>query len=252
MRPSFRARLRAGELLVGTMVTVASPEIAELLAGVGFDWLFIDAEHTPMEIAQIQPLLQAAGDTPCVVRLASGEWTSIGKALDAGAAGVMVAQVNSADQAREIVQLAKYAPQGRRGRGLGRAHRYGIALAEHSVTANETTAVIVQAEHRDAIANIDDIVRVEGIDAVLVGPYDLSSSFGCPGEIARPEVRDAISTVHRACHSAGVPSGIFFPSPVDARFYIAEGFTLIGAGIDVLFLADGAGKLLEQLKPSSP
>src|SRR6478736_8614576 len=100
MRPSFRARLRAGELLVGTMVTVASPEIAELLAGVGFDWLFIDAEHTPMEIAQIQPLLQAAGDTPCVVRLASGEWASIGKALDAGAAGVMVAQVNSADQAR--------------------------------------------------------------------------------------------------------------------------------------------------------
>src|SRR5947209_8614515 len=114
MNPSFRSRLRSGELLVGPMVTLSSPEVAELLAGIGFDWLFIDAEHTPIGPPQIQAMLQAANPTPCIVRLPSTELIPIAKALDVGAAGIIAPQVNSASQAREIVQMAKYAPLGRR------------------------------------------------------------------------------------------------------------------------------------------
>jgi 2-keto-3-deoxy-L-rhamnonate aldolase RhmA len=248
MTPSFRARIRAGELLIAPMMTLGAPEVAELFASLGFDWLFIDAEHTPMEAADIQPLLRAAGQTPCIPRLAAGEATSIGKVLDAGAAGVMVAQVNTADQAREIVALAKYAPQGRRGRGLGRAHGYGVTIAEYSATANDTTAVIVQAEHRDAVRNIGEIVSVEGVDAVLIGPYDLASSYGRPGEVEHPEVRRAIDEIHRACAAARMPIGTVGLSAEAVRPYIDLGFTLIVAGIDVLFLGAGAKGMLDALR----
>lgn len=246
--PSFRTRLRAGEVLVGPMVTLSSPEVAELLAEAGFDWLFFDSEHTPMEPPQIQAMLQAAGTTPCLVRVPSSEPTRIAKALDAGAAGIIVPQVNSAEQARQVVAAARYAPVGSRGRGLARAHRYGFKLQEYSQTANDTVAVIVQAEHRDAVEAIDDIVKVAGLDGVLIGPYDLSSSFGRPGEIDHPEVRGAIARVRSACLAAGMPIGMFGLSAAAVNPYIAEGFTLITAGVDVLLLGSAATTLLAAIK----
>ena len=249
MSTSFRARLRAGELLVGPMVTLSSPEVAELLAGIGFDWLFIDAEHTPIGPPEIQAILQAAGRTPCLVRLPSGENTPISKALDAGAEGIIVPQVNSAEQARQVVESARYAPLGRRGRGLARAHRYGLKLAEYSATANDTVAVVVQAEHRDAVKDIRSIVRVEGVDAVLVGPYDLASSMGRAGEVDHPEVKQAIATVRAACLEASMPVGIFGLNAAAVAPYIDQGFSLIVVGIDVLLLGDAAKTLLTQVKP---
>jgi len=245
---SFRSRLRAGDVLVGPMVTLSSPEVVELLAQVGFDWLFLDSEHTPMEPPQIQAMLQAAGTTPCIVRVPSSEPTRIGKALDAGAAGIIVPQVNSAEQARQVVAAARYAPAGNRGRGLARAHRYGFKLQEYAATANDTVAVIVQAEHRDAVDVIGDIVKVEGIDAVLIGPYDLSSSFGRPGDVEHPEVRDAIDRVRAACVEAGMTVGMFGLSAEAVNPYISKGFTLITAGIDVLLLGNAATALLAAIK----
>jgi 2-keto-3-deoxy-L-rhamnonate aldolase RhmA len=230
------------------MVTLSSPEVAELLAEAGFDWLFLDGEHTPMEPPQIQAMLQAAGQTPCLVRVPSSESTRIAKALDAGAAGVIVPQVNSAEQAREVVAASRYAPIGRRGRGLARAHRYGFKLQEYSQTANDTVTVIVQAEHRDAVEAIDDIVQVPGLDGVLIGPYDLSSSFGRPGDVDHPDVRAAIARVLAACRAAGLPAGMFGLSAEAVNPYIAEGFTLITVGIDVLLLGNAAMALLAAIK----
>jgi 2-dehydro-3-deoxyglucarate aldolase len=245
---SFRARLQSREVLVGPMITLSSPEVTELLAGVGFDWLFIDTEHTPIEPPQVHALLQAAGSTPCLIRLPSSEPTPIAKALDVGAAGIIVPQVNSAEQARHIVDCAKYAPAGRRGRGLGRAHRYGLKLAEYSETANDTVAVIVQAEHRDAVNNIESIVNVEGLDAVLVGPYDLASSLGRPGDVGHAEVREAIERVGTVCLNRGLPCGMVGLSAEAIRPYIDLGFTLIVVGIDVLLLGDAAKALLAAVR----
>ena len=249
MGHDFRKRLKAGELLLGTMVTLGSPETAEILAGAGFDWLFLDAEHSPLAPADWQRVMQGAGrETPCLVRLPVGDELSIKKALDAGAAGVIVPMVNTADQAAQVVQWAKYSPLGTRGVGLGRASDYGRSLPAYLQRANQETAVIVQAEHIRAVENIADIVRVPGVDAVLIGPYDLSASMGLMGQVTHEAVQTAIKRITRTCREAGLPLGIFGVTAESLSPYLEQGYTLIVAGVDTLFLAGGAQEILSQLR----
>jgi 2-keto-3-deoxy-L-rhamnonate aldolase RhmA len=245
---SFRARLRAGERLIAPLVTLNTPPVAELLAEVGFDWLFVDAEHAPFGTSHMQALMQAAGATPCVVRLAAGEDLHVKRALDIGAAGVIAPQVNSADHAGRIVQAAKYAPVGQRGLGIARAHRYGLKVREYMESANEDTAVIVQAEHEDAVRRIRDIVRVPGVDGVLIGPYDLSASLRLPGKVDHPVVRDAIARVRTACLDAGIPIGIFGLDAAAVKPYIEQGFTMIVVGVDTVLLGQAAATLLSVVR----
>ena len=135
MDDRFRAKLQAGELLVGTIVTLPTPEIAELLTSLGFDWLFIDTEHAPFDARDAQRLLQAAGrDCPCLVRVPAGDEVWIKKALDIGATGVIVPQVNSPERAAQIVRLCKYPPEGVRGVGIARAHGYGARFQDYVTT----------------------------------------------------------------------------------------------------------------------
>jgi 2-dehydro-3-deoxyglucarate aldolase len=224
MIQDFRARLRRGERLLGTMVTLPAPEVAELMAAVGFDWLFLDAEHGVFDAHTLQAMLQGAGvATPCVVRVPAAVEVPIKQALDIGAAGIIAPQVNSAAQAEQVVSWAKYSPAGTRGVGVGRAHGYGLRLGEYLATANDLTVVIVQAEHRDAVANIEAIVRVAGIDAVLVGPYDLSASLGRMGQVDHPDVVAAIDHVTVVCRQVGVPLGIFGVSAQAVLPYLDKG-----------------------------
>lgn len=247
----FRSRLLKGDQLIGTMLTLTAPSVAEILVSVGFDWLFIDAEHSVFGAAELQAALQAVGTaTPCLVRLSSAAEEPIKKALDVGAAGIIAPQINSAIQAEQVVRWAKYAPQGARGVGIGRAHGYGLHLPEYIATANERTAVVVQAEHIDAVNQIEAIVEVEGIDAVLIGPYDLSASMGRIGQIDHPEVAQAIEHVTAACLRSGVRLGIFGVSAEAVQPYIARGYTLIVAGVDTLLLGQAAHRLLTQLRPA--
>jgi 2-dehydro-3-deoxyglucarate aldolase len=248
MTPSFRARLRSGERLVAPLLTLNSPAVTEIMSAVGFDWLFIDAEHAPLEPFQMQALLQGAGATPCVIRLPAGEEVPIKKALDIGAAGIIAPQVNSADHARRIVQAAKYAPLGQRGLGIARAHGYGLTVREYMQRANEDTAVIVQAEHRDAVEHIAEIVRVEGVDGVLIGPYDRSASLGRPGAVDHPDVTGAIERVREACAGAGLPIGIFGVTPDAVQPYIARGFTMIVVGVDTILMASAAATALKAVR----
>jgi len=246
--PSFRARLRSGERLVAPLVTLTSPAVAELLAEAGFDWLFIDAEHGPFDPARLQAMMQAAGPTPCVVRLAAAEEIYVKQALDVGAAGIIAPQVNSPDHARRIVQAAKYAPAGQRGLGVTRAHRYGFKVREYMESANDDTAVIVQAEHQDAVKHMREIVAVEGVDGVLIGPYDLSASLGLPGAVDHAEVRAAIARVRTACLDAHVPIGIFGLTAEAVKPYVEQGFTMIVAGVDAVLLGNAAASLLKAVR----
>ena len=167
---NFAKRLRSKEILIGTLVSLPSPEVCELLAGVGYDWLFIDAEHGAFNPQQAQTMLQAAAPIPCLIRVPDDETIWIKKALDIGAAGVIVPQVHNADQAKRIISDCKYAPDGQRGIGIGRAHKYGIDFDHYLKNANEETAVVLQAESSEAVNNIVDIVKLEGVDAILIGP----------------------------------------------------------------------------------
>lgn len=249
MTTSFKTRLSRGEKLFGTIVTLPTPATAEILADVGFDWLFLDGEHGPLETADVLGILQAVGHrTPCIVRVPEAAEVPIKKMLDLGATGVIVPQVNTAEQATRVVRYAKYAPVGARGVGLARAHGYGMKFKEYIESANDQVVVIVQAEHATAVENIEAIAKVPGIDAVLLGPYDLAASMGKMGQINDPEVLSAIDRVTTVCRDAGIPLGYFGVTAQAVQPYIERGYTLIIAGVDTLFLGQAASSLLAELR----
>jgi 2-keto-3-deoxy-L-rhamnonate aldolase RhmA len=245
----FRARLRGGETLFGTMLTLPSPSAAEVLAGLGFDWLFIDAEHGPLETRELLGILQAVSHRiACIVRVPACDEVAIKKALDLGAHGIIVPQVNDPEQAANAVRFARYAPEGARGVGLARAQGYGQRFKEYVESANREIAVIVQAEHARAVENIDAIVGIAGIDAVLLGPYDLSASLGRMGKVDDDAVVAAIERVTRTCRGAGMPLGYFGVTAAAVRPYVERGYTLIVAGVDTTLLGGAARALLAELR----
>ncbi|MEO2034960.1 MAG: aldolase/citrate lyase family protein, partial [Planctomycetaceae bacterium] len=163
MSHNFRDRLRNGERLCGTMVTLPTPAVAEILADTGFDWLFVDGEHGPLGTTEVLSILQAVGDRiPCIVRVPVADEVYIKQVLDLGAAGIIAPQVNTAELAAAVVSAARYAPEGSRGVGLARAHGYGMAFQDYIENANQHTTVIVQAEHALGVENIESIAAVPG------------------------------------------------------------------------------------------
>lgn len=249
MAALFLKKLHDGELLVGTMLTLPSPEIAEIMGLVGYDWLFLDGEHAAFSALDMQRIVQSVGERiPCLIRLAAGEEVYIKKALDSGAAGVIAPMINTPDQVEKVLRYAKYPPKGVRGVGLGRAQGYGLMFQEYIQRANNETTMVIQVEHITAVENIEAITKVSGIDAVLIGPYDLSASMGRMGEVGHPEVVAAIHYVIKICQGQKLPLGIFGLSADDLLDYRGRGFTLIVAGVDTLFLGEAAKKLLTQLK----
>lgn len=249
MQQGLRTRLLKGELLVGPVVTLPAPEVSEILAGLGFDWLFIDCEHAPLGIREAQTLVQAAAPhCACLVRVPAGEEVWLKKVLDIGAAGVIIPQVHSAAQAEQVVRLCKYPPRGTRGVGVARAQGYGRRLDEYLTSANEETVVVIQVESEEAVQNVASIIRVPDIDAILIGPYDLSASLGRAGHVQDPVVKDAIATVSATCRRAGMRLGAFGANAAAVRPFIEDGFTLIAVGIDTLYLTQAATDALAVLR----
>ena len=251
---NLKKRLKSGETLIGPILIIPSPDVAEIMALVGFDYLWIDLEHGPGDIIQAQALIQAVGGRcPCVIRVPENKEVWIKKALDTGCDGVVVPQVRTAAEAQEAVACCLYPPEGRRGAGAGRAQGYGMTFQDYVAKANETVVIIIQIEHADAVRNIDEILAVPGIDAVLIGPFDLSGSLGLLGQITHPRVQEAIETVRSLCiqrHSleARVPLGIYAVDAQAARGAIAGGFTLIALNTDAGWLAKGARQALEEAR----
>lgn len=246
---NFRSLLLNDELLLGTMLTLPSPEIAELMAMSGFDWLFMDMEHGLLDVVACQRMIQAtAGKTACLIRVAENSEKEIKKALDIGAHGIIVPKVNSADEARAVVKYAKYAPQGQRGVGYSRAHGYGLNFSDYVASANQLTTVVVQIEDIKGVEKIDEIVKVLGIDAVFIGPYDLSASMGLMGQVTAPEVLAAMAKVEMAAKAAGIKLGYFGLKPATVEGIITKGYKLITCGTDTSFIASGAKEVLSKLR----
>ena len=251
MAPSFRKRLKQGNPLLGTIQTLPALEITEILADARFDWLFIDMEHTALDVAAVQRILQVAkGRTAGIVRVPAGEEAWVKKALDAGAEGLIFPQVNTAAKAETVVRLCKYPPEGIRSVGLGRAHGYGMRFNEYVETANRDIAVIVQIEHIEAVRNIEDIVQVPGVDALFIGPYDLSASMNKTGKVSDPEVLEHIEKVLSAGLNAGLAVGIFTLNPSDIGTFTEKGYSLLTLGIDVTFFGSAVRQAHDEAKIS--
>jgi 2-dehydro-3-deoxyglucarate aldolase/4-hydroxy-2-oxoheptanedioate aldolase len=186
-------------------------------------------------------MIQAVGGRcPCVIRVPENRDVWIKKALDTGADGVVIPQVNSAEDARRAVAACLYPPQGVRGAGAARAHGYGMTFGDYVARANRATVVILQIEHADAVRNLGEILAVPGIDALLVGPFDLSGSMGLLGQVTHPEVQAAVASVRERALAAGMPLGLFVLDGAAARAAIAQGFTLLALNTDSHWLWSSA------------
>jgi len=246
---SFKEQLQKGAPLIGTLISLGSSAVTEAVSRCGFDWLWIDMEHGPLSLEQVQHILQAKrGECASLVRIPVNDETWIKRVLDLGADGIIVPQVKTAEEAQRAVSSAKYPPTGTRSVGMSRASGFGMDFAEYIRDANDKTSVLLQIEHTDGVKNIDSIISVKGIDAIIIGPYDMSGSFGKLGQIQDPEVHEAIETVRKACKTKGVPIGIFCLQPDLARIYLEQGYDLLCLGCDIHFLWSSAKASLESIK----
>lgn len=238
--PSLKQRLANNELTIGSWVTLGHPSIAEIMASAGFDWLVIDAEHSTIELSEIQLLIQAmdARDCPAIVRVTSNDPNQIKRVMDAGASGVMVPSVNSAADAAAAVNSTYYPPTGTRGVGLARAQAYGAGFNSYVDWLENHAVVVVMIEHRDAVENIDEILDVPGVDAFIIGPYDLSASMGMPGNLTHPDVQATIARICEAGLAHGKTGGIHVVEPDLEELYrqIDSGYRFLGYGLDTRIL----------------
>lgn len=241
---TFKTLLRE-KPVIGPIISLPCPDVADLLSRVGFDYLWIDLEHSPMDIGDAQALLQAAGDrAPCVIRVPEVSEAWIKKALDTGCDGIVIPQIRSAAEARAAVAWCQYPPAGRRGAASTRAHAFGLEFADYVAAANEGLAIILQIEHIDAVNDIDAILQTPGVAALFVGPFDLSGSMGMLGQIDRPEVQEAIERVVTACKAVDMPLGLYVRDGAAGRQAVERGFKMIALGTDASYLLKAAQSAL--------
>ena len=239
---NLRQTLQTGHCAVGSWINTASPVTAELMSAAGFDFLTVDAEHSAVDLPGAQMLFQAirAGNANCapLVRLPGNDYTITRRFMDAGAVGVIAPLINSAEQARGVVRAVKYPPEGERGVGFCRANLYGMRFDEAMETANDDTFVCVQIEHVEAVHNIEEILSVPGLDAVFVGPYDLSASMGMTAQFEHPTIQQAMKQILEACENSRVVPGIHVVQPdvEEVSRRLDEGYRLIAYSLDITML----------------
>lgn len=246
---TFKSQLKAGKQQIGLWMSLANAYTAEVCATAGFDWLLIDGEHAPNEVRTILEQLQALAAYPShpVVRPVSGDVALIKRLLDIGAQTLLVPMVDTAQQARELVSAVRYPPQGIRGVGsaVARISRWGLRT-DYLDRANDEICLLVQAESRLSLENLDAICAVDGIDGVFIGPADLAASLGHRGNPAHPEVQAAIEDAMRRIIASGKAAGTLVADTTLARRYLDLGCTFVAVGLDVRILAAGTRALRAQ------
>jgi 2-dehydro-3-deoxyglucarate aldolase len=237
---NLKAKLKGGQLCLGTWITLGHSAIAEIFAKAGFDWIVVDLEHSTISIEQAGELIRTidlAGVSP-LVRLTSNDANLIKRVMDAGAHGIVVPNVNNPEDARIAVAATRYAPCGHRGVGLARAQHYGPGFKDYLEWQKDGPVVIVQIEHKSALGHLEAIFTTTGVDGFIIGPYDLSCSMGMPGEFERSEFSSAIKQIMQTGIRVGSPAGIHIvePDPERLRQVIREGYRFIAYGVDIRIL----------------
>lgn len=235
---------------VGTWISSASPLVAEAIGCAGFDWGVLDMEHAPLDVMGVVQLLQALSATKMlpVVRVPWNDPVVVKRVLDVGAATVMFPFVQSADEARRAVAATRYPPDGVRGMaGMSRATRFGTT-SNYFRSANEQVGVIAQIETPQAVEQIEAIAGVAGVDALFVGPADLSAAMGHIGELTHPAVMDLMARAVQRCKALGRPVGTLGSSPEMVAQYRAMGFDYVAVSSDIGFMMRGAQAAIAALR----
>ncbi len=249
---NLRDKLRNNKLTIGSWITIEHTSVAEIMAGAGFDWLTVDMEHSAIELAQAQSLIQVIGLSGVVplVRVGNNDKNLIKRVMDAGAHGVIVPMVNTKEDAMNAVSAVKYPPLGTRGVGLARAQGYGVSFEKYRDWVKKNSVVIAQIEHIDAVENLEEILDVAGVDGIMVGPYDLSGSIGKPGKFDDPQVKAALSRVLKVCGRKRKTAGFHVIPPNSGKLNekIRDGYRFLAFSLDTLFLGRTCHGLMEKIK----
>ena len=237
---TFKHAIAQGDVQVGCWLGLADPYIAEISAGAGFDWLLVDGEHAPNDLRSIVAQLQviAARGTHAIVRPPIGETWIIKQLLDAGAQTLLVPMVESAQQAKTLVKAVTYPPHGTRGVGsaLARASDFA-AITDYLTTARDEICLLVQVENKKGLQALDDILLVEGLDGVFIGPSDLAADMGYIGQAGAPEVLKVVVDAIAKIVASGKAAGILTPNAELQKQCRALGATFIATEIDVSLFA---------------
>ena len=251
-RNNLKSKLKEGKLTFGSWITIGHPIIAEIMARSGFEWLTIDMEHSAITLDVAQNLIRTVELCDCVplVRVRENNPGLIKQAMDSGAHGVIVPMVNSKKDAEKAVKAVRYPPKGIRGVGLARAQQYGFDFEGYKKWLEKESIVIVQIEHIDGVKNLGDILKVEGVDGFIVGPYDISGSLGMPGNFDHPEFKKCIKDIMAKAKNTKKPAGfhVIPPDENEVKKFIDLGYKFIAVSLDTLFLGTLCKNLIKKLK----
>lgn len=251
---TFRERVLAGEPLVGTFINAGSTVTAEICGNAGLDWLLIDLEHGSGSQADLLGQLQAVAPTgaAAIVRVERPERTPTSRALDPGAKGIMFPRVASAAEAAAAIGYMRYPPDGVRGVAVqNRAGEFGRVSAADLADLDDDLVGVIQIETIGALAELDAIAAVDGVDVLFVGPGDLSYALGCPGQLDDPRYLEAIDAVLAACSSTGRSAGILVPTLAAAEQHLERGFRFVAVGSDSAFVMRMAGDIAAGFRSAS-
>ena len=255
MKNTIKDKMQEGEAVIGTFFNLGGSTAVECLGIAGLDFLIIDAEHGPFDVESTMDFVRAAerrGITP-LVRAKDHARSSILKMLDIGARGLIVPYIETVEQVQQLVEYSKYYPIGKRGFGYGRGVSFGHEDFTDSMenffnTCNDKTLLLPQCETVGCLNNIEEIVGMEGVDGIFVGPYDLSIDMGLPGQFDHPEMVAALARIMKACKQAGKLIFIYAADNVTAKKYLAEGYDAVTIGMDAMVYIKAFQNLLADVK----
>ena len=241
-------RLRDREPLVGNWLSLSDPTVAEISAHLGFDLVVLDIEHTPNSLETLSALargVDAAGtDTEAVVRLPWNDPVVVKRVLDTGVAGVMSPMIDGAEDARDLVEATRYPPDGTRGVAGGRASQYGLNVEEYVERANEEVLTVAQIETESGFEAVEEVAAVEGLDALFVGPADLSANLGMFGEYGSEEFLAAVDRVVAAAHAEDKPVATLAFGDEEIERYVDRGFDVVMTGTDTSHLMNDSARAM--------
>lgn len=249
MENEFKKALSAGKVQIGLWASFASAYPIEIVASAGFDWLLIDGEHGPNDLRSVLSQLQAVSGYPVhpVVRLPIGDPVLIKQYLDIGAHTLLIPMVETGEQARQLVAATRYPPHGIRGVASARASRWG-AVDDYFKRASELVCLLVQVETAKGVDNLDEILAVEGLDGIFIGPSDLAASLGHLGDPGHPDVIAKVRSSIIRIAKAGKAAGVLTTDNALAQSFIENGVTFCAVGIDTMMLAQAARALARKFK----
>ncbi len=254
MNRFLKKQLDKNGFILGSWINTGSSVVAEIMAASGFDFLVVDVEHSAVDIEKSQRIFQAinAVKNDCVpmARLSGNSYSENKRYLDAGAMGLIAPLVNTEKEVDILVDSVKYPPTGKRGVGYGRSHGYGFDFSNYMAVANKETFVCIQLEHILGVENIDSLLSNKNIDAVFIGPYDMTASMGITADFENPEYKKVCKTILKKCREYDILPGIHVvqPDPKEVKKRLFEGYRMIAYSLDITMIGKSCREGLKEIR----